>query len=144
MGTERFRTLPRSHFRGAHCVLLLYNTNDQESFARVRYYYEEAQRGLEDNDYTIVLVGHTFGGVRAVTHEEGSALARELEVPFVEVNTNTGENVDELFDQASLWIFERMIRKFREHPDQHRSVAVRPFPGGARVEKKGWWRQVFG
>ena len=43
-GSERFRTITASYYRGAHAVLLVYDVTSAESFRALTYWYREAAR----------------------------------------------------------------------------------------------------
>jgi len=56
-GTERFRSVSRSYYRGAAGAILVYDVADYKSFAQLRTFLDDA-RALASRDLTVVLAGN--------------------------------------------------------------------------------------
>jgi small GTP-binding protein len=129
-GQERFRTITTSYFRGAQGILLVYDITDRESFNNVETWMSEIQRNADKN-VNKVLVGNKcdMEGDRAVTFEEGKALADRYGIPFFETSAKADINV-----AAS---FEKIAHDVKDRLDKSGVAAARP-AGGPRVDiKKG-------
>lgn len=96
-GQERFRPVMRAYFRAAHGVIIAYDVSDEETFASVRYWKQEAEKHAS-KDVRLALIGckSDLGSKRAVNYDEGKALAGELGVHFfAETSSKLGDNVDD-------------------------------------------------
>lgn len=56
-GTERFRSVSRSYYRGAAGAILVYDVSNWRSFEGLRTFLEDA-RALAGNDLTVILAGN--------------------------------------------------------------------------------------
>ncbi len=56
-GQERFRSINASYYRGANCILLLYDVSDQSSFESVRNWILQIEENADANVHR-VLVGN--------------------------------------------------------------------------------------
>ncbi|ROV91408.1 hypothetical protein VSDG_07209 [Cytospora chrysosperma] len=96
-GQERFRTLSTSYYRGAHGVILVYDTSSRTSFASMETWFDEVEMNTVSG-VALYLVGTKTDRPRAVAADEGRALAAAHGAcGFCEVSAKTSDNVREPF-----------------------------------------------
>jgi Ras-related protein Rab-1A len=97
-GQERFRSIVTSYYRGAHGVMVVYDTTARESFEKVKDWMAQLDEHAAESACR-VLVGNKcdLTSKRAVSAEEGQALAESLGVPFLETSAKTSTNVEAAF-----------------------------------------------
>ena len=71
--------------------------NPQESFDHVREWLKEVERHAAPETCKLLIGNKCERTDRAVTVEEGTALARELGMPFMETSARTADNVEAAF-----------------------------------------------
>lgn len=106
-GQERFRTLTTSYYRGAQGIILVYDVTRRETFTDLSdIWAKEIELYSSNQDCIKVLVGNKVDkeSDRAVTREEGIALAQEYGCSFFECSAKTRENVEKCFEELALKI----------------------------------------
>lgn len=108
-GQERFRTITSSYYRGAHGIIVVYDTTDRESFDNVKQWMTEVRRFACEN-VNLLLVGNKadLKDKRAVEYDEAKAFADERGIPFLETSAKEDTNVDEAFTTMAREIKGRM------------------------------------
>ena len=97
-GQEKYRKLTRQYYRGANGILIIYDVNSVESFSKISNWVEEIKADVNFNKISLVLVGNkTDLPYRAVSTQQGLALANKLNMNFVEVSALKNENIDTVF-----------------------------------------------
>ncbi|XP_022143972.1 ras-related protein RABC2a-like [Momordica charantia] len=108
-GQERFRTLTSSYYRGAQGIILVYDVTRRESFINLSdIWANEVELYLTDQDCVKMLVGNKVDreSERAVSREDGIALANKLGSLFLECSAKTRENVEKCFEELAIKIME--------------------------------------
>ncbi|XP_059646806.1 ras-related protein RABC2a-like [Cornus florida] len=108
-GQERFRTLTSSYYRGAQGIILVYDVTRRETFTNLSdVWAKEVDLYSTNQDCVKMLVGNKVDreSERAVSREEGIALAKEHGCLFLECSAKTRENVEQCFEQLALKIME--------------------------------------
>ncbi|XP_060201424.1 ras-related protein RABC2a-like isoform X1 [Lycium barbarum] len=108
-GQERFRTLTSSYYRGAQGIILVYDVTRRETFTNLSdVWAKEVELYSNNQDCVKMLVGNKVDreSERAVSREEGIALAKELGSLFLECSAKTRENVQNCFEELALKIME--------------------------------------
>ncbi|TLD25628.1 hypothetical protein PspLS_05785 [Pyricularia sp. CBS 133598] len=98
-GQERFRTLSTSYYRGAHGVIIAYDISNRRSFAELGRWFDEVKSNTVA-EIALFLVGTKLDIAatnRAVSYEEGMALAQANGAQFCEASSKTRENVRKPF-----------------------------------------------
>ena len=98
-GQERFRAISRMYYRGAQCVMFVFDVTCRASFEELPRWIADAQKALPSDARCIVL-GNKADLVeqRVVTAEEASAFASlHLDCPYFDVSAKSGLNVDVAF-----------------------------------------------
>lgn len=120
-GTESFRSITRSYYRGAAGCLLVYDVTSRQSFINARSWLADV-REHADPHLTCILVGNKIDlcsddGVpgpgkraREVPTEDAELWAKEEGLLFVEASAKSGQNVEAAFEQATRDILDK-IRK---------------------------------
>ncbi|KAH7904858.1 P-loop containing nucleoside triphosphate hydrolase protein [Hygrophoropsis aurantiaca] len=119
-GTESFRSITRSYYRGAAGCLLVYDVTSRASFVNARSWLADV-REHADPHLTCILVGNKVdlceenaegasNGRREVPTEEGQRWADEEGLLFVEASAKSGQNVEAAFEQASRDILDKIKR----------------------------------
>lgn len=109
-GQERFGTLTSSYYRGAHGIVLVYDVTRRETFTNLSKIWAKEVDLYSTNEECIkILVGNKVDrdSERAVTRQEGMALAQEHKCIFYECSAKTRENVQQCFKDLTLKILER-------------------------------------
>ncbi|KAK8662248.1 hypothetical protein V6N13_091834 [Hibiscus sabdariffa] len=108
-GQERFGTLTSSYYRGAHGIILVYDGTRRETFTNLSEIWAKEVELYSTNPECIkILVGNKVDrdGERAVTREEGMALAQQRKCLFLECSAKTRANVHQCFKDLILKILE--------------------------------------
>ncbi|KAI0371644.1 ras-domain-containing protein [Pilatotrama ljubarskyi] len=119
-GTESFRSITRSYYRGAAGCLLVYDVTNRQSFLNARSWLTDV-REHADPHLTCILVGNKIDlcsdessapgkRKREVSTEEAELWAKEEGLLFVEASAKSGENVDAAFEQATRDILDKVHR----------------------------------
>ncbi|KAE8676511.1 Ras-related protein RABC2a [Hibiscus syriacus] len=108
-GQERFRALTSSYYRGAQGIILVYDVIQRETFTNLSdVWAKELELYSTNQECVKMLVGNKVDrdSERAVSREEGTALAKELGCMFLECSAKTRENVEQCFKELALKIME--------------------------------------
>lgn len=114
-GQERFRSVTKSHYRGADAVLLVYDVTDKISFDGLTEWLKDAKVYTSESCLKLIagnksdLIDH-----RAVSVSKAEYYAKALGLKTVDVSAKSSENVDAAFDDL---VRELMMLedKRREH-----------------------------
>ncbi|KAI6164071.1 P-loop containing nucleoside triphosphate hydrolase protein [Pisolithus thermaeus] len=120
-GTESFRSITRSYYRGAAGCLLVYDVTNRASFLDARSWLADV-RAHADPHLTCILVGNKVDLCDGAA--EGAANHKRREVPtteaewwakeegllFVEASAKSGRNVDWAFEEAARDILDKIKR----------------------------------
>ncbi|XBW38272.1 hypothetical protein QEN19_003861 [Hanseniaspora menglaensis] len=124
-GQERFRTITTAYYRGADGVVLVYDVQDEKTFADARdvWYNTIMENALPECQLILVgnkadLEGSEESESRAVSYEEGESLAKSLGMAFVEASAKTNKNVDEVFFTLVKMIEEKLENKDDKKDDK--------------------------
>ena len=96
-GQERFRTITSCYYRGAHGIMIVYDSTSQHSFANVKQWLHEIS--YAGGDIKKVLVGNKCDQItrKEVNYTTGKQLADDLGMNFTETSAKSGSNINELF-----------------------------------------------
>ncbi|KAH9038173.1 ras-domain-containing protein [Lactarius pseudohatsudake] len=110
-GTESFRSITRSYYRGAAGCLLVYDVTSRPSFEHARTWLADV-RAHADPHLTCILVGNKsdLAQGRQVPADEGTRWAEEEGLLFVEASAKSGANVDAAFEAAARDILAKIRR----------------------------------
>ncbi|KAJ6244571.1 rab2a [Anaeramoeba flamelloides] len=93
-GTETFRSVTRSYYRGSVAALLVYDITRRETFSHVVRWLEDTYNHGNKN-IKVLLVGNKsdLETQRCVSTEEGINFAVDNKIDFIETSAKEGNNV---------------------------------------------------
>jgi len=108
-GQERFRTITSSYYRGAHGIIVVYDTTDSETFEHVKTWLHEIDRYASEN-VNKLLVGNKsdLTSKRQVETEAAKEFAGSVSIPFLETSAKNATNVEDAFMTMAGEIKKRM------------------------------------
>jgi Ras-related protein Rab-1A len=98
VGAERYRCITPLHYRGTQGIFVVYDVTNRASFIEVPHLLSEI-RLLAPQDVAVLLLGNKsdLEAQRAVSFNEGKALADEFRISFMETSAKTSANVEAAF-----------------------------------------------
>ena len=89
---------PKVLFKGVHGVIITYSAADEESFSNVPYWIDEVRKYVQP-DTRLVLVGTKCDCTsdKVVEYTRAREFASERQIPFFEVSSKDGTNVELAF-----------------------------------------------
>ena len=99
-GQDRFHSLTRNYFKGAHGIILLYDITTRSSFDNVSKWIKQIKEDASEK-VVIILVGNKIDleHKRAIPTEEGEKIAEDFGLIFFECSAKTGKNINEAFNE---------------------------------------------
>jgi small GTP-binding protein len=125
-GQEKFRTITKAYYRGAHGILLVYDVTSVDSFDQTRQWMKSIQDNTTD-PVSVIFVGNKCDMERRVPLEDAQALANEFGVEYYETSAKDGRNVESTFFRLAKLILDR----------QHDKVITKTGSGGVNLGKPG-------
>jgi Ras-related protein Rab-1A len=118
-GQERFKTITSSYYKGAHGIIVVYDTTDKESFKNIDTWMNEVEKHASDN-VSRILWGNKSDLVdaRQVSTDEGKELADQFNIRFMETSAKESENVEEAFTLMTKEIKSRVVHTEARKPTQ--------------------------
>ncbi|KAK9357068.1 ras family-domain-containing protein [Lipomyces doorenjongii] len=122
-GQERFRTITTAYYRGAMGILLVYDVTDEKSFNNIRNWFSNVEQHASEG-VNKLLIGNKcdWEEKRAVSTEQGKALANELGIPFIEASAKANINVEEAFVSLARQIKQRV--DLASEPQQTNNIDI--------------------
>ncbi|RZC70563.1 hypothetical protein C5167_033758 [Papaver somniferum] len=117
-GQERFRTVTSSYYRGVQGVILVYDVTKRETFTNLSdSWAKDVQLYCTNPACVKMLVGNQVDreSERAVTREEGFALAQEMGCLFLECSAKTQRNVQQCFEELALKVIDVAVHMFGQY-----------------------------
>ena len=99
-GQDRFRSITKNYYKGAHGIILIYDITNKKSFENVRTWINQIKEEVSEK-VSIILVGNKIDDEehRVVATEDGEKIAKELGLMFFECSAKTGENIEHAFNE---------------------------------------------
>ena len=96
-GQEIFKPVRGSYYQGAKAGFIVFDVTRPETFENVKIWYNEAIKAVPNIE--IILIGNKIDLVneRKITTEQGNALAKELNLKYLETCALNKDIVDEAF-----------------------------------------------
>ena len=117
-GQERYRSITTSYYKGSHGCFIVYDITNEESFENVDKWYSETVKTAREN-VSIILVGNKcdLEDQRKITKEMGEEKAKNLKCPFFETSAKTKINIDEIFQEITNNIYDKIGDKGENEAD---------------------------
>ena len=99
-GQDRFRSITKNYYKGAHGIILIYDVTSRKTFENVKNWVAQIREEVSEK-VSIILVGNKIDDVdgRKVKTEEGQMMAKECGLAFFETSAKSGENIDSTFNE---------------------------------------------
>lgn len=94
-GQERFKTITQTYYKGASGIVLAYSCIDKDSFTNIDTWMKQI-KGQASDDVSLLLVGTKCDMPnKAVSFDEGKALADSYGIKFFETSAKNDINVND-------------------------------------------------
>ena len=101
VGEERYRTIAKSYYKGAHGIVLIYDITNKTSFKNIKKWISQIKEELS-NKISIVLVANKIDmPERIVSEEDGKNLANSMNLQIFEASARDNINVSEAFQELA-------------------------------------------
>jgi small GTP-binding protein len=114
-GQERFRAINVSFYRGAMCVIIVYDVTNPQSFLNVPVWLLAV---LDNTDFQnkktyknlpfVVLIGNKTDLPRVVSEEDAIAYANENNMLYMETSAKDNDNIDDVFISLAKLVLEKI------------------------------------
>ena len=127
-GQEAFRAITRTYYKNSACALIVYDITNRKSFQSIKSWLETC-RDMCSKNVLIVLIGNKsdLDGKRVITKDEGFKFAQENNLKFFETSALNGNNVEEVFLEASTELLNKVENREISY-DSNSGVQIRNFP----------------
>ena len=98
-GEDRFRSITRNYYKGAHGIVLIYDVTDQQIFQHIKDWVDKIKEESKEG-VIIYLVGNKIDLIdkRIITNADGKKLSEEIKIKYYETSAKDSIGVNEVFE----------------------------------------------
>jgi Ras-related protein Rab-1A len=124
-GQERFHNITTSYYRGAHCIILVYDITQLQTFRSLPRWRDQIKE-FAHPDVQVLLVGNKcdLEDKREVSFEDALEMAKEFGLELIETSAKESINVEKAFVQISTSALQTKIQKLKELDGRGETVTV--------------------
>ena len=111
-GSEKFRTITTSYYRGAHAIIMVFDITKKETFDHIINWMADIDKFAKQGVLRI-LVGNKcdLENQREVNKDEGLAFADKYEIQYIETSAKETINIESLFIDTTKYLLSKQIQK---------------------------------
>ena len=111
-GSERFRTITTSYYRGAHAIIMVFDITKKETFDHIINWMADIDKFAKQGVLRI-LVGNKcdLENQREVNKDEGLAFADKYGIQYFETSAKETINIESLFIDTTKYLLSKQIQK---------------------------------
>lgn len=107
-GQEHFSVIRTGFYRGSLATALVFDVNNQESFAHLNQWQQEVAGSVSDQEF--VVVGNKIDLERAVNSGGPETFSDQLGARYIETSALTGEGVEDMFIEIARLAFSKITK----------------------------------
>lgn len=121
-GQERFRAITTAYYRGAHGIILVYDTTSKKSFENLALWFHEIEIYAED--VPVIIVGNKIDliNLRQISYEDGLKYATQKKSIFMETSALTNDNIEKSLELLVEKIMENYCNKLENEHNENNSL----------------------
>ena len=111
-GSERFRTITTSYYRGAHAIIMVFDITKKETFDHIINWMADIDKFAKQGVLRI-LVGNKcdLENQREVNKDEGLAFADKYGIQYFETSAKETINIESLFIDTTKYLLSKQVQK---------------------------------
>jgi small GTP-binding protein len=110
-GQEKFRSITRAYYRGAHGILVVFDISRRDTFNQTKMWIDSIRDSqAEASSIDVILIGNKCDLVRAVTKEEAEELAKSYGIQYFETSAKQNTNVEQAFETLAGLALKRRLQ----------------------------------
>ena len=107
-GHEKYKSVTKTHFKGADAVLFVYDITDEQSFTELSSWITTVNEECEEGYLSYIIANKTdLNAQRTISTSKGSGYANTHGCTFMEISAKTGANIDELFTDIAKALYNK-------------------------------------
>merc|ERR1719361_396808 len=115
-GQERFHNITTSYYRGAHCIMGVYDVTNEPSFDHLNSWMEQIKT-YGTKDVQVLVVGNKCDLTehRRVTFDVAEEFSRSMGLEIMETSAKDNINVDQTFTHLATRALEIQVQQRNSH-----------------------------
>lgn len=111
-GQERFHSITKNYFKGAHGIIFVYDITKKKSFENIKEWIKQAENSATKKNYKKIIVGNKTDceEQREVETQQLINLAKKKKCSYVETSAKTDHNITQIFNLLVSDLLESSIR----------------------------------
>ncbi|KAL4447022.1 hypothetical protein ABPG74_013874 [Tetrahymena malaccensis] len=136
-GQERFDAIIKAYYKGIHACIIVFDLTDRQTFQDVYKWFDKCKQSAK-NEVKQILVGNKadLTEQRAVSYEEASNLAQELDMEYIETSAKSKQNVDQCFLQLTQDLIQQYVKQNKQHELQRQKEKSYLKPAGGPIAQQ--------
>ena len=106
-GQEKFKTITRTYFKGAHGAIIVYDITNRDSYNNVHTWLQDIEK-FASHGIAKLLIGNKCDSDvhRKVTYDEGKEMADMYKMEFYETSAKLNTNIQKAFDSLTKGMYD--------------------------------------
>lgn len=100
-GQERFKSITKSYYNGAHAIVLVYDSTNEESFRNISKWMQTVEECAGEDVVKILVANKADKEEYNVALETGMDYADTNNLHFYDCSAKTGLNIHEIFEKVN-------------------------------------------